>query len=157
TVTKSLVIETGAALKFEALIKVNELCTNAGFTTSLSVIKPGEAANRKMVDGKGKPFELSAPIFGQDKTYDISQSRGKLVIVYYWHTTYAGRHGDFDKLKRLQDEFGSRNVELVSVILDDNAQKVGNELNRFRKPGIHLYRPGGMNNPLAAKNGAAKA
>ena len=28
--------------------------------------------------------------------------------------------------------------------------------NPFSKPGIHLYRPGGMNNPLATKDGVAK-
>jgi RNA polymerase sigma factor (sigma-70 family) len=118
--------------------------------------RPGGAGNRRTADGKGQPFELSCPILGEDKTYDISKSRGKLVIVYYWNTTYASRHDDFDKLKRLQDEFGSRNVELVSVILDDDVQTVRNDLNRFRKPAIHLYQPRGMNSPLATKHGVTK-
>jgi RNA polymerase sigma factor (sigma-70 family) len=155
TMTKSLVIVPSPTLKAEALLKVNELCTRAGFTTSLSA-RPGDAVIQKPGNELGRAFELSAQIVGQDKTYDISQSRGKLVIVYYWNTTYAGRHDDFDKLKRLQNEFGSRNVELVSVILDD-AQKVGNDLNRFPKPGIHLYRPGGTNSPMATKYGVAKS
>ncbi|HEV3144121.1 MAG TPA: sigma-70 family RNA polymerase sigma factor [Gemmataceae bacterium] len=117
--------------------------------------RPGGAGNRR-TDRLGRPFELSGAIFGQDKTYDIAQSRGKLVIVYYWTTTYAGRHNDFDKLKRLQDEFGSRNLELVSVLLDEEVQRVNNDLNRFHKPGIHLYRPGGMQSPLATKHDVTK-
>jgi hypothetical protein len=57
---------------------------------------------------------------------------------------------------RLQEMNGSRNLELVSVVLDEGEQTVRNDLNRFHKPGIHLYRPGGMKSPLATRRGITK-
>ncbi len=109
----------------------------------------------------GTEMKLHAPLLSDaGKMFDISQLKGKVVIVNYW-ASYGDQYlDDFAKLKRLLDAVATKqNVELVSINLDADAAKAKEAVAKAHAPGIHLFQAppniasGISSSPLATQYG----
>ncbi|HEV3120128.1 MAG TPA: thioredoxin-like domain-containing protein [Gemmataceae bacterium] len=110
----------------------------------------------RRLDLEGKVMELAGPMLNGGATFNISQLRGKTVIVYYWASWNKDRCiGDFAVLKQLLDTYGSKGpgLELLCVNLDNTAEEANAFLLRSSAPGTHLFQPGGLDSPLATQYG----
>jgi tetratricopeptide (TPR) repeat protein len=107
----------------------------------------------------GNVLTLSAPLLNdRSKTFNITQLKGKVVIVHYWSRGSSNYEDDFTKLKRIMSQVGAKNdVELVSISLDDDAGKAREAVAAAQLPGIHLFQASnnasGFNSPLATQYG----
>jgi hypothetical protein len=99
----------------------------------------------------GKVLELSGPTLAGG-SYDISQAKGKVTVVYYWASWNQQCVGDFAKLKLLMDANAGK-LELVTVNLDNTADEANAFLRRAPAPGTHLHQDGGLDCPLAVQYG----
>src|SRR5262249_38142588 len=108
---------------------------------------------KERLELEGKSLELAAPMLGSGKPFEIAQLRGKIVIVYYWASWNGQCLADFAKLKTLQQNLGSKGLELVCVNLDNNQIDAVNFINQNRVNGVHLFQPGALESPLAVRYG----
>lgn len=100
----------------------------------------------------GKELALAGPGL-QGGTHDITQARGKIVVVYYWASWNQQCLGDFAKLNLLLNTYGSKGLELYCVNLDNTQAEAIDFLQRSPAPGKHLFQPGGLESPLAIQYG----
>ena len=84
--------------------------------------------------------------------YNIEQSAGKVVVVYYWASWISQSAADFAKLKALADAEG-KGVEIVCVNLDGTPKEAHDFLATAPPVGVHLYQSGGMESKLATDYG----
>jgi thiol-disulfide isomerase/thioredoxin len=105
----------------------------------------------KRLSTEGKPLELAGPTLGGG-TYDLGQTHGKVVAVYYWASWNNQCVGDFARLKQLLDANAGK-LELVTVNLDTHADEAVEFLRRSPAPGTHLHQDGGLDSPLAVQYG----
>jgi peroxiredoxin len=102
---------------------------------------------------EGKPLELAGTLL-DGSAFNISQLRGKMVVVYYWASRNKDRCvADFAVLKSLMDTYSGKGLALVCVNLDSTAEEANAYLQRTPAPGIHLFQPGGLESPLATQYG----
>jgi len=114
---------------------------------------PKATGAAKRLDLEGKPFRLAAPLLSDATTpFDITQMKGKVVIVYYWASWNGQAASDFAKLKALLSSHG-RTVDLLSVNLDTTIGEAKTFLQKNPAPGTHVYQPGGLDSKLAAEYG----
>jgi hypothetical protein len=121
----------------------------ANFADKPVAQKAAGAIRRLELDGK--VLELSAPTLAGG-TYDLSQAKGKIAVVYYWASWNQQCVGDFAKLKLLLESNADK-VELVTVNLDTTADEANAFLRRAPAPGTHLHQDGGLDCPLAMQYG----
>lgn len=100
---------------------------------------------------EGKPFQLAGTTF-DGKAFDMSQLRGKTVVVYYWASWNQQSVGDFARLKLLLSAYAAKGLELVCINLDSAPPEAG-AADRGSNPGVQLFAPGGLDSPLAAQYG----
>jgi AhpC/TSA family len=111
------------------------------------------AGAMKRLDVEGKVLELAGPTM-DGGNFNISQLRGKTVIVYYWASWNKERTvGDFASLKLLLQTYASRGVELVCVNLDNTAAEAAAFLQRSPSPSVQIFQPGGLESPQAIQYG----
>jgi hypothetical protein len=116
-------------------------------------LAPKAAGARARLELEGKPLQLGGQLL-DGTPFDLTQLRGKVVIVYYWASWNKDRCvGDFATLKLLLDNHASQGLALVGVNLDSTAEEAKNFLQRSPAPGIHLFQPGGLESPLATQYG----
>src|SRR5262249_20367395 len=60
---------------------------------------------------------------------------------------------DFDKLKKLVADYGSENVTVVGINLDDKTTASQEVLRKLSPPGVHLFQPGGLDSVPAVRYG----
>jgi hypothetical protein len=107
----------------------------------------------RRLDMEGKPFHLAAPLLNNAATpFDISQMKGKVVIVYYWASWNGQAASDFARLKSIVTANG-RAVDLLSVNLDTTVEEARRFLGKNPVPGTHVYQPGGLDSRLATDYG----
>ncbi|MCI0640617.1 MAG: TlpA family protein disulfide reductase [Gemmataceae bacterium] len=110
---------------------------------------------KKRLSLVGQPLELAGPRLGGGAPFDIAQLKGKVVVVYYWASYVDVCNRDFDTLKRLAA--GNKDMELVCVSLDDNAENATKFLQKVQAPGIQLYQApkdgAGLSSPYATHYG----
>lgn len=109
----------------------------------------------KRLDLVGQTLELQAPtLSGQN--YNIAQSKGKVVVIYYYSSTVAVSVGDFARLKQIVAK-NAKDVELVCVNLDETIQAAKAFFQANSPPGIHLFDgkegAAGQNSRLALQYG----
>ncbi len=104
----------------------------------------------------GRPLELSGPTL-DGKTYNISGSRSKVVVVYYWSHECQACIGDFARLKQLLTTYAAKGLEVVGVSLDDTAKDAQQFLASNALPVPHLFQGDGqatgLNGPLGTQYG----
>jgi thiol-disulfide isomerase/thioredoxin len=133
--------------EIEAKNWYQQLATN--FADNPLAKKALGAINR--LGSEGKPLELAGPTLAGG-TWDVSQARGKVVVVYYWASWNNQCVGDFAKLKQLLDANGGK-LEVVTVNLDTHADEANEFLKRSPAPGTHLHQDGGLDSPPAVQYG----
>jgi len=88
---------------------------------------------------EGKTFDLTAKKLAGGGQFDISDLKGKIVIVYYWSSDNNQQcAGDFARLKLLIGQKSNAGVELVCVALDNNLQEAQAFIKETSAPGIHV-------------------
>lgn len=102
---------------------------------------------------EGKVLELSGPMLGTQRPFDIQQLSGKVVVVYYWASWNGQCAADFEKLRTLQQNYKSQGLELVCVNLDNTQAEAVQFLQQHRLDAVHLFQPGALDSPLAVRYG----
>jgi peroxiredoxin len=105
------------------------------------------------IELEGKPLELSGPMLGTQRPFDIQQLSGKVVVVYYWASWNSQCATDFEKLRSLLQSYKSQGLELVCISLDNSQAEAVQFLQQHRLDAIHLFQPGAMDSPLAVRYG----
>lgn len=119
---------------------------------SSPLAKKGQGSLDRL-DLEGKVLELSGPMLGTQRPFDIQQLAGKVVIVYYWASWNGQCADDFAKLQTLVQNYKSQGLELVCVNLDNAQAEAVQFLQRHRIDATHLFQPGAMDSPLAVRYG----
>ena len=101
----------------------------------------------------GKPLELKGPDVGGGNV-DLSQYRGKNVLVHYWSTSSPLCKADHEMLADIYKKFGGAKFDVVGVSLDYSRD----ELVEYLKANPQLrwkqiFEPGGFENRLATEMG----
>jgi thiol-disulfide isomerase/thioredoxin len=105
---------------------------------------------------EGKAFDLHSKVLGTGNAFNVSDLKGKTVLVYYWASWNTQCVADFAKIKQLMGVFGPKGVELVCVNLDSSPADAIKFLQTTPVVGTHLYEkgvPDGQDSPLAVNYG----
>ena len=121
-------------------------------------LAPRSRGSVARLDLVGNGLKLTAPRLDTGAAFDLAQLKGKFVIVHYWRSQNSEQYkDDFARLKlRLA---AVKDLELVSINLDDDAATARAAVAKSQAPGIHLYQTpsnnsgGGLTGPLAAQYG----
>jgi tetratricopeptide (TPR) repeat protein len=105
----------------------------------------------------GNAIKLNAPLLTDNaKSLDIASFKGKIVIVHYWASYTDQYKADFATLKQILDK-NAKNVELISINLDDTSARAIDAVAKSQAPGYHLFQAtnnaAGLNSPLATQYG----
>ncbi|MEO2047787.1 MAG: thioredoxin-like domain-containing protein [Pirellulales bacterium] len=120
------------------------------FPKSTAARKSQGALNRLADDGS--PLSLRGPTLGGGKV-DLSQYRGKYVLVQYWSTSYQSCKADHLVLKDLYVKYGGKNFDVLGVNLDFSSEEAQAYLQANRLPWKQMYEPGGFDSRLANEIG----
>ncbi|HEY7153785.1 MAG TPA: thioredoxin-like domain-containing protein [Gemmataceae bacterium] len=102
---------------------------------------------------EGKSMKLAGPTLKDPNiAFDIAQTKGKVVVVYYWASWNNDCSRDFTKLKQILDTHAGK-VELVGVNLDSTLDEARKYLSASPAPGTHLHEDGGLESKLATDYG----
>ncbi len=96
---------------------------------------------------------LAAKDLVSGRPVNITQYKGKLVLIHYWSTWCEPCKVDMAKLKELHTEYGKQGLELIGVSLDDKAQTATEFLSTTRLPWAQLHEDGGLDSRLAVELG----
>jgi hypothetical protein len=113
-----------------------------------------EGALRRL-ELEGKTMDLSGTTV-DGRVFNITQCRGKVVIVYYWASYIQQSVGDFARLKVLLNTYKDKGIELVAVNLDNGPPEAGSALDRGSLPGVQVCQAGpqtGLDGTLATQYG----
>jgi hypothetical protein len=153
--TADALIQLGMVSEFMA--KPNDAKTwyqqvSKNFASKPQAQKAAGAIRRLSSDGQ--PYSLGGGgLENPGMSFDLSQLRGKAVIVYYWASWNNQTVGDFAKLKLIAESYKSKGVELVTVNCDQTAAEGLALMKRTPIPGIHLHQPGGLEGKLCVEWG----
>lgn len=79
----------------------------------------------RQADSLGKPFALSFTDAISGKKVDISDFKGKVVVIDFWATWCGPCIADLPKLKEFYAAYKAKGVEIISVSLDQPEDKGG--------------------------------
>ncbi len=100
------------------------------------------AGAQKRLDCVGRVIEVQ----GQTSTgrqIDISQYRGKIVLVQYWTTTSPVAKADMATLKEMWNKYG-RSLAIVGVSLDNDVKDLNAYLGDNPLPWPQIFEEGGL-------------
>jgi hypothetical protein len=106
----------------------------------------------RRLECEGKEMELAGPQLAGG-AYDLTASRGKVVVVYYWASWNQQATGDFVKLKQMLDANAGKGVDVVCINLDSSAEEASAGIKRVGAVGIQLHQAGGLDCKLASDYG----
>jgi thiol-disulfide isomerase/thioredoxin len=90
------------------------------------VLKTGAVRRARLLTGE--PVKVSGKTV-EGKPFDISQYKGKVVIVDFWATWCGPCLAELPNLKKIYEKYHDRGLEIVGVNLDDD----GEQLAKFLK------------------------
>ncbi len=91
----------------------------------------------------GKPITLKGPALGGGAV-DLSQYRGRIVLIHYWSTAVPSLDADHEELVDLYAKYGGRKFEVIGVNLDAAPADATAYLSEHKLPWKQIYEPGGM-------------
>ena len=106
----------------------------------------------RRLDLAGKPIQLSGPRLGGG-TVDISQYRGRVVLVLCWATWCTPCTEDLPQIRSLYAQYRDRGFEIMGVNLDTTPEPVTPFLTQNRVTWPQIYQPGGLASPIAQSFG----
>jgi thiol-disulfide isomerase/thioredoxin len=106
----------------------------------------------RRLDLVGKPIALKATdIRGQ--SVDLSQYRGKTVLVTFWATWAGPAKRDLPELAKLYAKFKPKGFEILAIDLDNEKADLDAFLQASPLPWPQVFEPGGMESRLATEFG----
>jgi thiol-disulfide isomerase/thioredoxin len=120
------------------------------FPQSSSAQKAAGATTR--LDCVGKVIQLrgASPT---GKTVDLSQFRGKVVLIQYWATWCEPCKADLAQIRELQAKYGKDGFVVVSISLDSRKTDLTTFMKAHALPWFHIYEQGGLDSRLANELG----
>jgi len=105
----------------------------------------------------GEPVQLELPLLysacdADAPLSDLTQFRGRVVVVYFWSSTTPQATQDFPILKHLTDRTQDQ-LEVVYVNMDNDPGQGRAFLSGQLTAGTHLYQHGGLDGPIAERYG----
>lgn len=104
------------------------------------------------LESVGKPMRLRGTTL-QGSALDLSQYRGKTVLIQYWATWCEPCKVDMARLKELQAEYAKQGFVIIGVNLDNTREEVVSYVQAERIPWAQLHEPGGLESRLANEMG----
>ncbi len=86
-------------------------------------------------------------------TVDISQYKGRIVLVQYWATWCEPCKSDMAVLKELKSKYAKAKFEVLGVSLDNSREDVADFVKQERLPWVQIYESGGLESRLANEMG----
>ncbi len=118
---------------------------------SIPAGKKAAGAVRRL-ESVGKPVELVGKSVGGEQV-DLSNYKGKYVLIHYWATWCEPCKVDLAQLKEMQAKYSGSNFTLIGVSLDANRQTLDEYLSKNRLPWPQLFEPGGLDSRYANELG----
>jgi thiol-disulfide isomerase/thioredoxin len=107
----------------------------------------------RRIDLEGQVLKLTGPMLNDASvTFDVEQTKGKVVIVYYWASWNNQCTGDFAKMKQMLETHSGK-LDLVCVNLDNTLDEASKYLKSTPAPGTHLHQDGGLESKMATDFG----
>jgi len=120
------------------------------FPGSHAAIKAAGAQRR--LESVGKPLVLRGPS-PTGETIDLTQLRGKIVLVHYWASWCEPCKAEIAALKDLQSRFNRYGFSIVGINLDHSPEAMQNFIREYQLTWPQLYEPGGLDSRLANELG----
>jgi len=131
------------AVEWYGSLSKNFASTDAG--------KKARGAMRRL-DSIGKTLPLAGDAVRGGKV-DISQYRGKHVLIHYWATWCEPCKEDIEDLVKIHEKYRRQGFEIVGVNLDSSVGQAQQYLGKNRLPWKNLYDEGGLDGRLANEMG----
>jgi thiol-disulfide isomerase/thioredoxin len=106
----------------------------------------------RRLESIGKPITLQGKGY-RGESFNLSQVRGKLVLVQYWATWAEPSIDHMNSLKELHSKYAPRGFEIVSVCLDNSPQQAAKIVSDNRFLWKQVYAEGGLDGRLADEMG----
>jgi thiol-disulfide isomerase/thioredoxin len=100
------------------------------------------AGAQTRLDSVGRELSLTGSTLQGDRV-DLTQFRGKVVVVQYWATWSAPARADMATLKDMSNKYG-RSLAIVGVSLDNNVKDLNAYLTENPLPWPQIYEAGGL-------------
>lgn len=106
----------------------------------------------KRLESVGKTVELQGrSVTGS--TVDLTDYRGKVVVIHYWSTWCEPCKDEFKTLKNLYAKYSSQGLKLIGVSLDSDRDKLTDYLRTNSLPWPQLHEEGGLDSRYANELG----
>jgi thiol-disulfide isomerase/thioredoxin len=100
----------------------------------------------------GQVIQLAGPTLTGERA-DLSQFRGKVVVLHYWATWCEPCKADMQKIKEVYAQLGRNGFAPLGANLDAKKDEAVEFLNTNRFPWPHLHEPGSLDGRLANELG----
>jgi len=114
----------------------------AGAVFRLECVGKSMALKGRILDGKSN-----------NGAFELTQLKGKTVLIHYWATWCERCKEDMTKLRELQAKYAKQGLVLVGVNLDAEIEKAGRFVQVNKLPWTQLFETGGMDGRLALEMG----
>lgn len=121
-----------------------------GFPNSPNAAKARGALRR--LSSVGKPMTLTG-VDLQGGKVDLTQYRGRVVLIHYWSIAAPSAKADHEELLDLYSKYGGRKFDVIGVNLDAAKEDVTKYLKDVKLPWKQLFEPGGFDSRLAKEMG----
>lgn len=107
----------------------------------------------RRLESVGKKVDLEGRTI-QGKPFQLSQMRGRPVVLHYWATWCGPCKQDMKRLRSLQARYQKAGLQLVGVNIDNSREKAIEFLQENSLPWTQLYEEGGLEgSPLSRQFG----
>lgn len=125
------------------------------FPTHALTPKAEGARNRLQLEGR--TFALALPRFNAgdavDDPFDMSELRGKVVLVYFWSADDPQTARNLGLLRDVRTHYGSKGLTLLCVNLDKTPDRAWSFMQINDPQEIHVFQRGGMDGRVATRYG----
>ena len=88
------------------------------------------------VDKKASNFTLKN---ANNKTVNLSDFKGKIVLIDFWSTWCKPCIEQFQYTKTIQEDFGESNVVIINIAIDDDIESWKELMGKKKIEGVHLF------------------
>jgi thiol-disulfide isomerase/thioredoxin len=117
-----------------------------------SDLAPKATGAKRRLESVGKVIPLAGNTL-DGKPLNLTQAKGKIVLVHYWATWADPCKPDLATIKSLQSKYGKEGFYPIGVNLDTNAKDAMDYVRQEKLSWPQLYEQGGMDGSLATDLG----